>query len=78
MPTKPFDSFNKRLFQTLLKPSGVVFPDFSVLGEARRIDIFFAPFQDTEPTQQNWVALQKCSIAQPYLNPIAAHSSIAI
>jgi hypothetical protein len=49
MPTKPFDSFNKRLFQTLLKPLGVVFPDFSVLGEARRIDIFFAPFQDAEP-----------------------------
>jgi hypothetical protein len=44
MTTKPFDQFNKRLFQELLSPFGQVIPDLAVLGEERLIDIFFAPF----------------------------------
>jgi hypothetical protein len=43
MTTKPFDQFNKQLFQELLSPFGQVFPNFAVLGEERAIDIFFVP-----------------------------------
>ena len=43
MPTKPFDQFNKRLFQELLSPFGQVIPNLAVLGSERTIDIFFAP-----------------------------------
>ena len=43
MSTKPFDQFNKRLFQELLSPLGWVIPNLSVLGEERMIDVFFAP-----------------------------------
>jgi hypothetical protein len=42
-PAKPFDKFNKRLFQELLSPYGQVFPNLAVLGEERFIDIFFVP-----------------------------------
>jgi hypothetical protein len=43
MTNKPFDKFNKRVFQELLSPFGQVFPEFGILGEGRRIDVFFAP-----------------------------------
>jgi len=43
MTTKPFDQFNKRLFQELLSPFGQVTPNFVVPGEERAIDIFFVP-----------------------------------
>jgi hypothetical protein len=43
MTNKPFDKFNKRVFQELLSPCGQVFPEFGILGEGRRIDVFFAP-----------------------------------
>lgn len=43
MTTKPFDQFNKRLFQELLSPFGQVLPNFVVPGEERAIDIFFVP-----------------------------------
>jgi hypothetical protein len=46
MTTKPFDQFNKRLFQELLSPYGQVIPNLAVLGEERMIDIFFAPDAD--------------------------------
>jgi hypothetical protein len=46
MTTKPFDQFNKRLFQELLSPFGQVIPNLVVLGEERMIDIFFAPDPD--------------------------------
>jgi hypothetical protein len=46
MTTKPFDQFNKRLFQELLSPFGQVIPNLAVLGEERMIDIFFAPYPD--------------------------------
>jgi hypothetical protein len=49
MSTKPFDQFNKRLFQELLSPFGLVIPNLAVLGEERMIDIFFAPHPDTTP-----------------------------
>jgi hypothetical protein len=44
MTDKPFDKFNKRVFQELLSPFGQVFPEFGILGEGRRIDVFFAPY----------------------------------
>jgi hypothetical protein len=44
MTNKPFDKFNKRVFQELLSPFGQVFPEFGILGEGRRIDVFFAPY----------------------------------
>jgi hypothetical protein len=43
MTTKPFDQFNKRLFQELLSPFGKVMLNRAVSGEERAIDIFFAP-----------------------------------
>jgi hypothetical protein len=43
MTTKPFDQFNKRLFQELLSPFGEVMLNRAVAGEERAIDIFFAP-----------------------------------
>ncbi|MCU0569864.1 MAG: flagellar assembly protein H [Oculatellaceae cyanobacterium Prado106] len=49
MTTKPFDQFNKRLFQELLSPFGQVIPDLAVLGEERLIDVFFAPFPGATP-----------------------------
>jgi hypothetical protein len=50
MATKPFDQFNKRLFQELLSPLGTVIPDLAILGEERWIDIFFAPNPGAEPS----------------------------
>jgi hypothetical protein len=44
MTNKPFDKFNKRVFQELLSPFGQVFPEFGILGEGRGIDVFFAPY----------------------------------
>jgi hypothetical protein len=49
MTTKPFDQFNKRLFQELLSVCGQVIPNFAVLGEERAIDVFFAPFPNAQP-----------------------------
>jgi hypothetical protein len=49
MTTKPFDQFNKRLFQELLSPFGQVIPDLAVLGEERLIDVFFAPYPGAVP-----------------------------
>jgi hypothetical protein len=43
MTTKPFDRFNKCLFQELLSPFGQVIPNMAVLGGERMIDVFFAP-----------------------------------
>ncbi len=43
MTTKPFDRFNKCLFQELLSPFGQVIPNLAVLGGERLIDVFFAP-----------------------------------
>jgi hypothetical protein len=47
--TKPFDQFNKRLFQELLSPFGQVIPNLAVLGEERMIDVFFAPHPGVTP-----------------------------
>jgi hypothetical protein len=49
MTTKPFDQFNKRLFQELLSPFGQVIPNLAVLGEERMIDVFFAPHPGATP-----------------------------
>jgi hypothetical protein len=50
MTTKPFDQFNKRLFQALLSPLGTVIPNLAVLGAERMIDVFFAPNANAEPS----------------------------
>jgi hypothetical protein len=52
MPAKPFDRFNKRLFQELLSPYGQVLPNLAVLGEERLIDIFFVPNAATPLDEQ--------------------------
>jgi hypothetical protein len=49
MTTKPFDQFNKRLFQELLSAYGRVTPNLAVLGEERAIDVFFAPYPNIQP-----------------------------
>jgi hypothetical protein len=49
MTTKPFDQFNKRLFQELLSPFGQVTSNFAVPGEERAVDIFFVPNIDRRP-----------------------------
>jgi hypothetical protein len=49
MTTKPFDQFNKSLFQELLSSCGQVIPNFAVLGEERAIDIYFAPHPNSHP-----------------------------
>jgi hypothetical protein len=49
MTTKPFDQFNKRLFQELLSAYGQVTPNLAVLGEERAIDVFFAPYPNIQP-----------------------------
>jgi hypothetical protein len=46
MTTKPFDQFNKSLFQELLSSCGQVIPNFALLGEERAINVFFAPHPD--------------------------------
>ncbi|MCY7274976.1 MAG: hypothetical protein LH702_14900 [Phormidesmis sp. CAN_BIN44] len=46
MTSKPFDQFNKSLFQELLSPFGRVTSNMAVPGEERAIDIFFAPDPD--------------------------------
>jgi hypothetical protein len=49
MTTKPFDKFNKSLFQELLSPFGQVIPNMAVLGSERMIDVFFAPHPGISP-----------------------------
>lgn len=47
MTTKPFDQFNKRLFETLLSPFGTVTPNRAVLGEERAIaELLLLPEDD--------------------------------
>jgi hypothetical protein len=43
MDIKPFDQFNKNLFQQLLSPFGTVIPNQAILGGERTIDILFQP-----------------------------------
>jgi hypothetical protein len=49
MTTKPFDKFNKSLFQELLSPFGQVIPNLAVLGSERMIDVFFVPRPGISP-----------------------------
>jgi hypothetical protein len=70
MTTKPFDQFNKRLFQELLSACGQVIPNFAVLGEERAIDVFFAPFPNTQPDHDELGVLatiaQKPALLEPF------------
>jgi hypothetical protein len=43
MDIKPFDQFNKNLFQQLLSPFGTVISNRALFGGERTIDIFFQP-----------------------------------
>jgi hypothetical protein len=71
-PPKPFDRFNKRLFQELLSPFGQVIPNMAVLGEERMIDIFFAPNPDTALDEQELGLLakmvQRPALLEPFRN----------
>jgi hypothetical protein len=69
MTTKPFDQFNKRLFQELLSPFGQVIPDLAVLGEERLIDIFFAPFPDATPDYAELGVLAQMATQPALLEP---------
>jgi hypothetical protein len=75
MTTKPFDQFNKSLFQELLSPCGQVIPNFAVLGEERAIDVFFAPFPDIEPDPAELGVLatmaQKPALLEPFRSGLA-------
>ena len=50
---KPFDRFNKSLFRELLSPFGEVFPNMTVLGEERMIDVFFIPDSNAQPSSED-------------------------
>jgi hypothetical protein len=52
MMIKPFDQFNKKLFQQLLSPYGTVTPNRSVMGGERTIDILFEPAPGVEPNPE--------------------------
>jgi hypothetical protein len=52
MMIKPFDQFNKKLFQQLLSPYGTVTPNRSVMGGERAIDILFEPAPGVEPNPE--------------------------
>jgi hypothetical protein len=75
MTTKPFDQFNKSLFQELLSSCGQVIPNFAVLGEERAIDVFFAPFPDTKPDPAELGVLaimaQKPALLEPFRSGLA-------
>jgi hypothetical protein len=69
MPTKPFDQFNKRLFQELLSPFGQVIPNLAVLGSERTIDIFFAPHPGAIPNEDELGKLAKMVTNPALLEP---------
>jgi hypothetical protein len=48
MSIKPFDQFNKKLFEQLLSPFGTVTANRAVLGGERTIDILFEPAPGVE------------------------------
>ena len=67
MPTKPFDQFNKCLFQELL--FGQVIPNLAVLGSERTIDIFFAPHPGAVPSEAELGTLAKMVTNPALLEP---------
>lgn len=69
MPTKPFDQFNKRLFQELLSPFGQVIPNLAVLGSERTIDTFFAPHPGAIPNEAELGILAKMVTHPALLEP---------
>jgi hypothetical protein len=75
MTTKPFDQFNKRLFQELLSSCGQVIPNFALLGEERAIDVFFAPHPDSQPDPAELGVLasiaQKPALLEPFRSGLA-------
>lgn len=75
MTTKPFDQFNKSLFQALLSACGQVIPNFALLGEERAIDVFFAPHPDSppDPAELGVLALiaQKPALLEPFRSGLA-------
>jgi hypothetical protein len=70
MTTKPFDRFNKCLFQELLSPFGQVIPNLAVLGGERMIDVFFAPHPgvilDIDELGQLALMGQKPALFEPF------------
>ncbi len=70
MTNKPFDRFNKRLFQELLSPFGQVIPNMAVIGDERMIDVFFAPHYQILPEEEELGSLvsivQQPALLEPY------------
>ena len=70
MTSKPFDRFNKRLFQELLSPFGQVIPNMAVIGDERMIDVFFAPHYQILPEEEELGSLvsimQQPALLEPY------------
>jgi hypothetical protein len=69
---KPFDQFNKKLFQQILSPYGRVTPNRAVLGGERTIDILFEPDPDDLrrsgvifPTTRSTIACLSSSCSMP-------------
>jgi hypothetical protein len=75
MTTKPFDQFNKRLFQELLSAYGQVTPNLAVLGEERAIDVFFAPYPNIQPDPAELGVLaamtQQPALLEPFRSGLA-------
>jgi hypothetical protein len=75
MTTKPFDQFNKRLFQELLSAYGQVTPNLAVLGEERAIDVFFAPYPNIQPDSAELgvlaVMAQQPALLEPFRSGLA-------
>ncbi|MBE9012214.1 hypothetical protein IQ250_18605 [Pseudanabaenaceae cyanobacterium LEGE 13415] len=75
MSTKPFDQFNKRLFETLLSPFGTVTPNRAVLGEERAIDIYFEPNPNVSlPVQELGylsLMLDKPALLEPFRSSLS-------
>jgi len=70
MTAKPFDRFNKRLFQELLSPFGQVIPNMAVIGDERMINIFFAPHYQILPNEEELGSLvrimERPALLEPY------------
>jgi hypothetical protein len=75
MTTKPFDQFNKSLFQALLSSCGQVIPNFALLGEERAIDVLFAPHLNSQPDPAELGVLaliaQKPALLEPFRSGLA-------
>ena len=71
MSIRPFDQFSKQLFETLLTPFGTVTLDRNVLGEARKVDVFFQPQSPLDPLELGLLARlgKTACLFEPFRDP---------